>query len=442
MKLSGWGKYPVVDCQLASCRSVHDLSSLFGRAETLIPRGNGRSYGDAALNPDLTLSMLAMNHLQNFDQTTGLLTCEAGVLLSDILEVFVPRGWLPAVMPGTKFVTVGGMIASDVHGKNHHHSGTFGRHVDSIELALADGTIRRCSRTENSNIFHATIGGMGLTGVILSANFRLIPIETAYLREETVVAANLDQTMALFEASAEWPYAVAWVDCLAKGLQQGRALVSRAEHLKRADLPARLQETPLAAHRRGGHRVPVDAPPGLLNRISVSLFNKAYYAWGAAHADERVIHYDPFFFPLDRLLEWNRLYGRRGFVQYQCVLPKKESAGGLSALLERISGSGAGSFLTVLKLLGPRGEGLLSFPMEGYTLALDFPIKRGTLELMAELDIITARHGGRVYLAKDARTSREGIRDGYDRLEEFAQLRASAGGKTKLASSMSERLEL
>ncbi len=442
MKLSGWGRFPVVDCRTACCRTTTNLSSLLARTETLIARGNGRAYGDAALNADLTLSMLGLDRLRSFDPDTGLLTCEAGVLLADILELFVPRGWFPAVVPGTKFVTVGGMIATDVHGKNHHHDGTFGRHVEELEIAIADGTIEVCSRHVRPELFHTTVGGMGLTGLILSATLRLIPIETAYLREETLVAVDLDQAMTLFEESQEWAYSVAWIDCLAKGPRRGRALVSRGEHLAYTDLPTRLRGAPLVAHRHGGHRIPFDAPSALLNSATVRLFNMAYHARGTMSAGERVVHYDSFFFPLDRLLEWNRLYGRRGFVQYQCVLPKNESARGLMALLDRIAAAEAGSFLAVLKLLGAQGEGALSFPMEGYTLALDFPLKPGTLELLTELDRITISHGGRVYLAKDARTSREHLREGYHHLPEFEHFRAEIGAKGKFVSAMSQRLAL
>ncbi len=410
MRLAGWGRYPVIDCRTASCRDAADLTSWLAAAPSAIARGNGRAYGDAALNPDLTLMMRGMDRFRAFDTATGRLECEAGVLLADILERFVPRGWFPAVMPGTKFVTVGGMIAADVHGKNHHRAGTFGRHVDSVTLLGADGIARICSRTASPELFRATQGGMGLTGVILSAAFRLIPVETAYLREETLVARDLDHAMALFEESADWPYSVAWIDCLARGRRRGRALVSRGAHLARADLTARLSGRPLVPHRKGGRRIPCDAPAALLNGATVRAFNAAYYAAGSMGARTRVVHYDRFFFPLDRLREWNRLYGRRGFVQYQCVLPKAESARGLAALLDRIAGSGAGSFLAVLKLLGGEGEGPLSFPMEGYTLALDFPMRSGTLALLAELDRLTAAHGGRVYLAKDARLAPDALR--------------------------------
>ncbi len=442
MRLSGWGRFPIVECQTAFCRQTHSSDQWFDHGGTVIARGNGRAYGDAALNPDLTLSMLRLDRLSSFDVESGILTCEAGVLLSDILQSFVPRGWFSAIVPGTKYVTVGGMIASDVHGKNHHHDGTFGGHVESFLLAKSNGEIERVTRTSNPQLFRATLGGMGLTGVILSASFRMIPIETAYVREETVVAADLDEVMALFEESRHWRYSVAWIDCLARGKRLGRSLLSRGQHLSVHDLPGQLRGDPLIAHQSGGWRIPFDAPAWLLNGTTVKSFNSLYYGLGKRSAGERIVHYDKFFFPLDRLLEWNRLYGRRGFAQYQCVLPKSESAAGLTALLNRISRAESGSFLAVLKLLGEEGEGLLSFPMDGYTLALDFPLQRGAMALLEDLDRITLAHGGRIYLAKDARIAREHFHEGYRSLPDFIRFRRDSGASGRFSSTMSERLAL
>ena len=443
MKLSGWGRYPVIDCRTARLRRREDLCDLLGRGRTLIARGNGRSYGDAAVNPDLTVSMLTMDRIWAFDDETGLLTCEAGVLLADILRTFAPRGWFPPVVPGTRFVTVGGLIAADVHGKNHHHDGTFGAHVESLTLALANGELRQCSATDNAGLFRATIGGMGLTGVILSASFRLRRIETAYVLQETLAARDLDTVMALFEESRDWPYSVAWIDCLARGRALGRALLLRGWPLDRRSLPARLARAPLRPGPAGRLIVPLDAPPALLNRVSIRLFNELYYRLGRARGGARPVHFEPFFFPLDRIEAWNRLYGRNGFVQYQCVLPKRESPAGIAALLARVAAAGQGSFLAVLKLLGPGRGGLLSFPMEGYTLALDFPLRAGTLPLLDALDAITHAHGGRVYLAKDTCCAPERIRRGYPEWTAFQAARAAAGdAAATFASGLSRRLGL
>ena len=443
MKLSGWGRYPVLDCRLERLRERESLPDLLNRNDTLIARGNGRSYGDAALNPDMTLSMLAMDRMHAFDTQTGRLTCEAGVLLADILGVFVPRGWFLPVVPGTKFVTVGGMIAADVHGKNHHIDGSFGAHVESLILVTADGETRTCSRTENVDLFRATLGGMGLTGIILSASFRLKPIETAFVLEETLAARDLDETMALFKTSANWPYSVAWIDCLAQGTKQGRSLLMRGRFMERRGLPEPLTAHPLRPVAGRQLTVPIDAPSVLLNRHTIRVFNEGYYRRGARLSRPRLVHFDRFFFPLDRLRAWNRLYGRRGFVQYQCVLPKGESPIGIRALLDRISTARHASFLAVLKLFGPVGEGLLSFPMEGYTLTLDFPLRPDTPALLITLNDITHRYGGRVYLANDAFCTSEWVRQGYPHHEMFNTIRTEAAGPVpKFASALSRRLAL
>ena len=443
MKLSGWGRYPVLSCRLAHLRERKELDGVLNGNATVIARGNGRSYGDAALNPDLTLSMRGMDRMQAFDANTGLLTCEAGVLLADVLATFVPRGWFPSVVPGTKFVTIGGMIAADVHGKNHHRDGSFGSHVGSLTLATSAGVVH-CSRAENAELFRATLGGMGLTGVILAASFRLRRLETAFVSEEISATGNLDETMALLESSADWPYSGAWIDCLARGGQRGRSLVVRSAFMVREALPARFSAAPLAVPARPRWTVPFDAPSALLNPVSIRAFNEWYFRRGAGSHGARPVHFNRSFFPLDGVGAWNRLYGRRGFVQYQCVLPKGESSTGLSALLDRVAAAGrAGqvSFLAVLKLFGAQGEGLLSFPMEGYTLALDFPMRSGTLALLASLDEITHRHGGRVYLAKDACSSAELVREGYPLLPVFSRIRAETAG-AKFTSALSRRLRL
>ena len=445
MMLSGWGRYPVLDCRVEPLHREEDLPGLLRSSPALIPRGNGRSYGDAALNPELTLCMRGMDRMRAFDAGTGLLDCEAGVLLADLLDTFVPRGWFPPVVPGTRFVTVGGMIAADVHGKNHHRDGTFGAHVESLTLATADGEIRECSRAENAGLFRATLGGMGLTGVVLAARFRLRPIETAFMMEETRAARDLDEVMALFEASRDWPCSVAWIDCLARGASLGRSLLTRGAFAERAALPAGFAPDPLRTASPGRVRVPIDAPSHLLDRFTVGLFNELYYRRGRsrAGAEARPVHFGSFFFPLDRIEAWNRLYGRRGFIQYQCVLPKSESAAGIAALLERTAAAGEGSFLAVLKLFGAAGDGTMSFPMEGYTLSLDFPMRRGTLALLDTLDEITHRHGGRVYLAKDACCLPERVREGYPRHRAFADVRAEAAGAApRFASGLSRRLGL
>jgi len=439
MMLAGWGRYPHAECRVIAARSAGEALATVGAESSLIARGNGRAYGDAALNPAATLDLRRSDRFLAFDESTGVLAAEAGVLLADMLDCLVPRGWFPLVTPGTKYVTLGGMLAADVHGKNHHKAGAIGDHVESLDLALADGSVVRCSRHENAQLFAATLGGMGLTGVILSARLKLMPIETAYIRQETLRARNLDEIMALFEATRDWTYTVAWMDCLARGRDVGRALLFRGEHARRDELPTRQQAAPLTVQARRPRTMPLDLPAAALNRWSVAVFNRLYYRrsrLGTAIAD-----YNRFFYPLDSIHDWNRLYGRGGFVQYQCVLPKAASRAGLSALLARIATAGAGSFLSVLKLLGP-GRGMLSFPMEGYTLALDFRADAANLALLTELDAIVAAHGGRVYLAKDARIAAADFRRGYAGIDEFAAVRAMVDPRRKFASLQSQRLGL
>jgi FAD/FMN-containing dehydrogenase len=439
MKLSGWGNYPRLQTALMRASNPADATRAIARSSSLIGRGNGRSYGDAAINPAMTLSMLPLDRMIAFDAENGILTCESGVLLADIIEHFVPLGWFVPVTPGTKFVTVGGMAASDVHGKNHHGAGTFGDHITAIELALADGRTLRCGPDENADLFAATKGGMGLTGVILAVSFRLMPIESIFIRRETLRAANLAEVMAMFEESQQWTYSVAWIDCLARGASLGRSLLYRGEHAKRGELPPGLSPQ-LHPVRRKKLRLPFDFPGFALNRWTVRAFNELYYRNGRPGFD--FIDYDRYFYPLDALLDWNRLYGRSGFVQYQCVLPKSVGLAGMTALLEHIAQAGIGSFLAVLKLFGHHGDGMLSFPMEGYTLALDFPAGRQTFALIAELDRLVSKKGGRIYLAKDACSNGEVLRAGYPRLPEFQAIRERYDPAGKFSSAQSERLGL
>lgn len=431
--LAGWGNYPRAEIRALPVRGRAEALAAVGAEPGLIARGNGRSYGDAALNKGATLLMTRSNRLLAFDEASGLLRCEAGVLLSEILDLFVPRGWFVPVTPGTKFVTIGGMIASDVHGKNHHGAGSFGEHVESLDLALADGSVVTCSRTEEPDLFVATCGGMGLTGIILSAAFRLMRIESPFIRQETYRTANLAETIALLDDSSSWTYSVAWIDCLARDRDLGRSVVFLGEHATQHE--ARAARIP----RRLNLAMPINAPAFALNRYTVSAFNGLYYK--KERPRSAIVFYDGYFYPLDAIRDWNRLYGRAGFVQYQCVLPKSSAAIGMETLLQRIAHSGRGSFLSVLKQFRPQ-DGLLSFPMEGLTLALDFSVDRQTLALLTELDAIVADHGGRIYLAKDARWTSEHLKRGYPRLEEFLAIRRRVDPSGKFSSLLSQRLGL
>lgn len=434
MKLSGWGNYPRVACRMAElCGDDRRLLA----APPLIARGRGRAYGDAALQPNLTVSTRRLDRLLAFDPTSGVLTAEAGVGLDTLLDIFLPRGWLPPVMPGTKFVTLGGMVAADVHGKNHHVAGSFGRHVLGLRLLLGDGRVVECGPHAHPDLFAATLGGMGLTGIILGVTFRLRPVQTAWIWCETLRAPGLAAALEAFEESAGWTYTVAWIDCLDPA---GRCLVSRGDIAAPDQLPPAV--APFAVPARATRRVPVDFPGWALNRWSVAAFNTAYYRAAPRRPVPGLTELDHFFFPLDAVLEWNRIYGRGGFTQYQCVLPKAAGPEGLSRLLAAIRQDASGSFLAVLKLFGRQDCGLLSFPMEGYTLALDFPLRPPTLAMLDRLDSIVADHGGRLYLAKDARTSPAMLRRFYPRLDTFQDIRARWSARGRMQSLLAERLAL
>jgi FAD/FMN-containing dehydrogenase len=382
----------------------------------MLPFGNGRSYGDSCLNTGGALIECGnLDRFLSFDVDKGIIRCESGVQFAQILDLVVPTGWIIPAMPGTRFLTVGGAIANDVHGKNHHSAGTFGRHVRCFELLRSDGTRVLCSPEENSELFRATIGGLGLTGVVTWAELRLKRVATPYLSQEVIRFANLSEFFELSgESDGDYEYTVAWVDCLATGRSLGRGLFTRANHLEQP--PAK---PPRAPGRTAS--VPFPPPVSLINALSLRLFNSVYYRKQRRDRVTAPVHYKPFFFPLDSILEWNRIYGPRGFYQYQCVLPMARGEEGIAEILRRISASGSGSFLAVLKVFGDTpSPGMLSFPRPGVTLALDFPNKRRqTLDLMASLDEVTREFGGALYPAKDARMPPRMFEDSFPALEAF-----------------------
>ncbi|MCH9808027.1 MAG: FAD-binding oxidoreductase [Alphaproteobacteria bacterium] len=440
-ELSGWGRWPRYRCRVESLGV--DRTGL-GKAAS-IARGLGRSYGDSAINQQRTLTSDRLNRFISFDPDTGMLVLEAGVSIGDIIATFLPRGYFLPVTPGTKFVTVGGMIASDVHGKNHHGAGSFGDHLEWFDLLCADGNERRCSAGENSALFKATIGGMGLTGHILRAGFKLMPVETGWIEEETIPARSLEHAIELMEQNLDRTYSVAWIDCVARGDSLGRSLVYLGEHAALADLAAKQRADRYASKARRGKRVPLDFPNWALNAYSVRAFNELYYRTGLRKAGKALVGWDSYFYPLDAITEWNRIYGSRGFVQYQCALPLEQSTKGLFGLLEEITASGLGSFLAVLKRLGPQSQGgperLLSFPLEGYTLALDFPRSDKSLALMDRLDQITLKYHGRVYLAKDSRMSQQTFEAMYgEQVDAFRRARRETGASDAFQSMQSGRL--
>jgi len=400
--IANWGNYPRVEAEVTALSEEEDLRNYIKSQPDLLARGNGRCYGDAALN-DRLFSTLKLNRLIDFNADSGELECGAGALLSDILSRILPKGYFLPVTPGTQFITLGGAIAADVHGKNHHKEGCFSNHLIHFDLINGNGEIMRCSRVEHADLFWNTVGGMGLTGIILSARFRLKKVETAYVRRESIKAPNLAAAMKIFEESTDWTYSMAWIDCLQKGKEMGRSIVYRGEHAKLSELPAAKQSKPLSLPRRMNWKMPFYLPSFVLNPFSVRAFNELYYRKQLRAFQTDLVAYEPFFYPLDAIHNWNRMYGRRGFTQYQLVLPKAVSAEGIPQILEVIRRRGQASFLAVLKLFGPQPKKAIhSFPIEGYTLALDFRIQPNIHQLITELDQLVLQYGGKVYLAKDA----------------------------------------
>lgn len=429
-KFFGWGKYPGASCSAYRFESEQSLQALLNSRYPSIARGNGRSYGDSALTENLIL-VRPYNYFLEFDRENGLIRCQAGVLLAEILETVVPYGWFLSVTPGTRLVTLGGAIASDVHGKNHHLAGTFSQSVTEFKLMTRDGQVVVCSATKNQELFRATCGGMGLTGVILEAKLKLQPIASSMINQVTIKTRNLAETFEAFDQYKESTYSVAWIDCLASGPQLGRSLLMLGEHA---------QQGPLVYEGKQKLSVPFDFPSFVLNKYSIRAFNAAYYARASTGVSHQQVDLDAFFYPLDALDNWNRIYGKKGFLQYQFVLPLDRSYQGLEKILKKISSRGKGSFLAVLKLFGRANDNWLSFPMEGYTLSLDFKMESGLLGLFDELDKIVLDNGGRFYLAKDARITKEKFESGYRDIEKFRDLREAQQMNKRFNSLQSERV--
>jgi FAD/FMN-containing dehydrogenase len=402
---TSWGRYPAVEHRAVVAVDWPDLAEdLFRIDGSVLPYGLGRSYGDSCLNEGgVLLDTSRMRRFISFDAAEGVLRCEAGVTLADILDLCVPRGWFLPTTPGTKFVTVGGAIANDVHGKNHHVAGTFGRHVTKFELLRSDGQRYVCSPSENAGLFRATIGGLGLTGLILWAEIRLRRVSGPYIDMESVRFGSLEE---FFEVSADsdrdYEFTMSWIDCAATGRHLGRGLFMRGNHAWQPRLPGR------DARPKQRFGLPFDLPTSILNGATIRAFNAVLYHKQLPRQVRSTVPYDPFFYPLDSIGGWNRMYGNRGFLQHQCVIPHESARKALGAILDATSRSGQASFLSVLKAFGEQPPaGMMSFPRPGATLAMDFAFHgEKTLRLLDALDEIVLAHGGAVYPAKDARMSR------------------------------------
>lgn len=410
-----WGNYPKATHQkiLRPAWTDEITNELLRTNAPLLAYGLGRSYGDSCLNDGGSLmDIRGLDRVLNFDVESGRIVCEAGVSLGEILLIAVPRGWFLPVTPGTKIVTLAGAIANDVHGKNHHVEGTIGCHVEQFELARSTGERVICSRQQNPELFAATIGGLGLTGIVLWVELRLKKIASDQIEMDTVPFSTFEDFIHLSsdEDGLRYEYTVGWVDCLSG--RKTRGIFMRGNHANKGKLQARSEKSKLS--------VPFMLPSFTLNPFTIWGFNTIYYLMGRMKKGCSRVHYDPFFYPLDKVNEWNRIYGKGGFTQYQCVVPVGEVAA-FQEILERIAKDGQGSFLGVIKKFGTvRSPGMMSFPRPGLTLALDFPFRGDrTLKLFAELDEVVLAAKGALYPAKDPRMNERMFRASYPRLEEF-----------------------
>jgi FAD/FMN-containing dehydrogenase len=421
-KLADWGNFPSLDAILSTPDNLEDLQQYVRQQDQLTVRGNGKCYGDAALGKQ-ALSTLAFNRLLHFDANNGIIECESGTLLADLLPIIVPAGWFFHVTPGIKSITVGGAIASDVHGKNHPVKGCFSNWLLSFDLLRGDGTVISCTPTQNADLFWQTCGGMGWTGIVLSAKFQLMRLPSAHLRQMNVRAPQLAQIFEAFEEHEAWSYAAAWIDCTASGSQFGRGAVFFANHLENSAEPG-----PLVFEEKPKTNIPFYAPSWFLNPLSIRMHNAMYHA--KAKKPEHTVTLDQYFYPLDRVQNWNRFYGRRGFIQYQFCLPTENALAGISELLKKVRNSKDTPFLSVLKRHGARRkEAIHSFPIEGYSLALDFPRTQTIARLVPVLDDLIWEHGGKIYLAKDALSA-----------PKMGRVDPTSFGEAKFSSLLKERI--
>lgn len=438
-ELAGWGNFPVVTSRVVSPRDTSDWKRII-RNGNVITRGLGRSYGDQAISREGVVAVsVDMHHFLDWNEAEGLLECEAGCSLEEIITTFAPKGWLPMICPGTKFVTIGGAIANDVHGKAHHADGSFVNCVESFTIMLADGNVVTASREENPDLFMANFGGLGLLGVILTAKIRLRKIETTYFKQQSFKVKNLEDMLIALDKYQHFNYSVAWIDSLAKGKRLGRGVLTVGEAAFLRDLSPKLKKDPLAVHKISKLAVPFYLPGFVLNNFSVSILNRLIGF--VQNSSKEFAHYEKFFFPLDMINNWNRGYGKRGFIQYQFVIPEQNGESVLRRIMEKIARSGCTPFLNVFKKMG-EGQGLLSFPFAGYTLAIDFPVTPGLRAFTKQLDEEVLAAGGRIYLGKDAMLDQQMFRQMYPQYEEWLAIKKKYDPQNRFSSDISRRLGL
>jgi len=436
-EISGWGRYPKETCHLVRPEKYKDLHDY---GESSIARGQGRSYGDASLNKDNAVILTErLNRFLAFDQDRGILTCEAGVTLKEILDVIVPAQWFLPVTPGTQYASLGGCLAADVHGKNHHHAGSLGKYIIAFELITANRKKILCTPKDHAELFWATIGGMGLTGIVGTIVLKLIPIVSAEMVVSHHTAENLEQIFhALSDPVLDDDYSVAWIDALAEDKKMGRGIVMTAHHAEMDEISPKYSKKNPASRN-----IPIDLPGWVLNHFTIKLFNDYYFKKRSQKKQIFTTHYQEYFYPLDNITHWNRLYGKKGFVQYQCVFPEKKAYEGVQQMLKSDDTHKNPGFLAVLKKLGHSSLSLLSFPMPGYTLSLDIPFRdEKTLHQLKIFDEIVLSHHGRVYLAKDAALSPEHFRQMYSRYPEWLAVKQKIDPENKFNSSLSGRLHI
>jgi len=439
--LSGWGNIPKSTSQVIYPNSLKELKGSLSIGN-LIPRGLGRSYADQATNANHTiLKMERLNHFLAFDEEKGILNCEAGVSLEEIIQYLTPRGWFPMITPGTKYITIGGAIANDVHGKAHHADGSFVNCVYDFTILLANGEVVTASREENSDLFWANFGGLGLLGTILTARIQLRNVETTFFTQKAFAAKNLDEMLqAIDDSEKEFTSSVAWLDSMAKGKNLGRGVLTMGNHAKLSDLPEKLKSTPLKIGKKPKLTVPFYLPGFALNKLTVSMLNTALYIM--QKSAKNISHYDSFFYPLDMINNWNRGYGKRGFIQYQFVLPVPNGKENIRKILEEITKSDCVPFLNVLKKFGKGQGGLLSFPFEGYTFAIDFPITSKLHAFTKHLDKMVLDMGGRIYLGKDAYLDEATFKAMYPQHVEWMKIKKKYDPENVFSSDLSRRIGL
>ena len=437
--LAGWGNYPTANSYVTTPANAQELRAMITTGP-VIARGLGRSYGDQAIHTDKKVCVCTrMHHFFSWDEGEGILVCEAGASLDEIITTFAPRGWMPVICPGTKFVTIGGAIANDIHGKAHHADGSFINCVISFTILLANGSIVTASREEHPDLFIANFGGLGLLGVILTAKIRLRKIETTYFRQQSVKVNNLEEMLDALEQFRHCNYSVAWMDPLATGKQLGSGVLTVGDAAAFDVLPEILRKEPLKIHDAFKLNVPFFLPDFTLNNFTVRLLNKIIGF--VQNSPKTFVHYEKFFFPLDMINNWNRGYGKRGFIQYQFVIPEQNGITHLRHIMEMIASSGCTPFLNVFKKMG-EGQGILSFPFKGYTLAIDFPVTKGLQAFTKQLDEAVLQAGGRIYLGKDAMLNKSTFRLMYPQYESWLAIKAKYDPANVFTSDLSARLGL